>query len=136
MLGASHPASAARFWHWSYSGENVTASGSFTTDDTADGEGFYRITGITGTANGSEITGLQAAGTAIPGNAGYAVDNLIRAAAPQLTSHGFGFAVTNGDHHNPFYLNDYRDYVSRPPHHDGAGTEPTVRFTAAPATKP
>jgi hypothetical protein len=133
LLGSSHPASTALLWHWSYSGAGVSASGTFTTDEAPDTQGFHRITGIAGTANGGTITGLQPTGTAIPGNAGYPVDNLIRRTSPQLTGYGFGFSVSNGEYHNPFYLEEYRDYVSRPPHHDGGGDEPAVRFTATPA---
>jgi hypothetical protein len=117
-------------WHWSFNGTGVSAAGTFTTDDAPDAQGFYQITGITGTANGGTITGLQATGTAIPGNSGFPVDNLIRVAGPQLTTHGFGFAVSNSEFHNPFYLNNYRDYVAVPPYVDGTGAEPAVTFTA------
>ena len=47
--------------------------------------------------------GLQPAGTAVPGNEPFAVDNLVRTAAPQLTVHGFGFSLANGDYANPFH---------------------------------
>lgn len=135
LLAGSHPATAALLWRWSFSGPGVSASGTFTTDETPDSEGFYRITNITGKANGGALTGLQPAGTAIPGNAGYPVDNLVRAAAPQLTGHGFGFSVADGEYHNPFFLENYRDYISRPPYTDGAGKEPAIRFTASPERK-
>jgi hypothetical protein len=39
------------------------------------------------------ITGLQQTGTAIPGNERYAVDNLVSAVEPRLTTHGFGFSL-------------------------------------------
>jgi hypothetical protein len=132
LLGARQPAHADLLWHWSSSGTTVSATGTFTTGDTPDAQGFYLINGIAGTANGATITGLQPAGTAIPGNAGYPVDNLVKAAGVQLTGHGFGFSVAGGEFHNPFYMNDYRDYVSRPPYQDGGGEEPAVRFTATP----
>jgi hypothetical protein len=57
-LAASLPAQA-KIWDWSYSAPGIAASGTLTTADTADGEGFYVITGITGTRNGETITGLQ-----------------------------------------------------------------------------
>ena len=57
-------------WRWSYQGEGVTASGSFTTKDAPNADGFYEITGIKGEMNGVAITGLQPAGTSIPGNDG------------------------------------------------------------------
>jgi hypothetical protein len=97
------PAEAARLWQWHYRGDGFTASGTFTTDDIADSAGFYRITGITGSRNGLAITGLQRAGTAIPGNEPYAVDNLIRAGKPQLTGDGFGFALADGTFTNVFF---------------------------------
>jgi hypothetical protein len=131
LLLASKPVCASQLWNWSFSGAGVSASGTFTTEAAPDARGFYRITGIAGTANGGTITGLQATGTAVPGNSGYPVDNLVRSNGPQLTTHGFGFSVSNGEYHNPFYHEGYLDYVSRPPYADGAGTEPAVRFTAA-----
>ncbi len=82
----SPPALEASTWKWSYQGEGVAASGTFTTSDARAGAGFYEITGIKGEANGVAIVGLQPPGTSIPGNDGYPVDNLIRAAAPQLSN--------------------------------------------------
>jgi hypothetical protein len=130
LLGAGTRAWAAALWNWSYTGTGVSATGTLTTDAAPDAHGFYQITGITGTANGGTITGLQAGGTAIPGNGGYAVDNLVGTTEPQLTMHGFGFSVSNGEYHNPFHATDYLDYISRPPYADGAGVEPAIRFTA------
>ena len=83
-------------WRWSYQGEGVTASGSFTTKDAPNADGFYAITGIKGEMNGVAITGLQPPGTSIPGNDGYPVDGLIKAEAPHLSLHGFGYALADG----------------------------------------
>jgi hypothetical protein len=131
LLGGSNHVLASLLWDWSYTGPGVNASGNLTTDDRPDAHGFYRIIGITGTVNGGIITGLQATGTAIPGNSGFSVDNLVAMAGPQLTPHGFGFAVSNGEFHNPFFDKDYLDYISVPPYVDGAGAEPAIHFTAA-----
>ncbi len=90
-------------WRWSYQGDGVQASGSFTTNDAPNADGFYEITAISGEANGVAITGLQQAGTSIPGNEGYPVDNLVRTEAPQLSMHGFGYALADGTYANPFY---------------------------------
>jgi hypothetical protein len=90
-------------WRWSYQGEGVAASGAFTTKDAPNADGFYEITGIKGEANGVAITGLQPAGTSIPGNDGFPVDNLVRMEAPRLTLHGFGYALADGAYANPFY---------------------------------
>ena len=81
----------AREWRWSYQGEGVAASGSLTTTDTPNADGFYEITKIKGEANGIAITGLQPAGTSIPGNDGYPVDGLVRTEVPQLSLHGFAY---------------------------------------------
>ena len=88
---------------WSYQGEGVTASGAFTSKDTPNADGFYEITGITGEANGVAIKGLQPPGTSIPGNDGYPVDDLVREEGPQLSLHGFGYALADGTYANPFY---------------------------------
>src|SRR5271167_3738085 len=82
-------------WRWSYQGEGVEASGAFTTKDARNADGFYEIIGVKGEMNGVAITGLQPAGTSIPGNDGYPVDNFVRTDAPQLTLHGFGYALAN-----------------------------------------
>jgi hypothetical protein len=131
LFGASKQVCASLLWDWSYTGAGVTASGTFRTDTTPDAGGLYQITGIAGTVNGGTITGLQAPGTAIPGNAGFVVDNLISSTGPQLTTHGIGFSVSNGEYHNPFYQGGYLDYISSPPYADGAGGEPKIHFMAA-----
>src|SRR5207244_6714093 len=91
LLTQGQPARALLVWNWSYDGAGVSASGTFTTNNAPDGAGFYQIVGVTGTNNGVTITGLQPTGTAIPGNEPYSVDNLVSAAEPHLTTHGFGF---------------------------------------------
>jgi hypothetical protein len=101
-MALARPAEALD-WRWSYQGEGVSASGALTTKDKPDADGFYEITGIKGEANGVAIAGLQPPGTSIPGNDGYPVDNLVRAEAPQLSLHGFGYALADGTYANPFY---------------------------------
>jgi hypothetical protein len=126
------PAQATLLWDWSYSGAGISAAGTFTTDNVADSLGFYQIIDISGSRDGTAITGLQATGTAIPGNAPYAVDNLVSLTGPQLTVNGFGFALADGDFANPF--NDgtgYFEYLSSPPYVDGAGVELSVTFAAS-----
>jgi hypothetical protein len=39
-----------------------------------------------------------------------ASNNLNTLTGPQLTMHGIGFSVSNGEHHNPFYHGGYLDY--------------------------
>jgi hypothetical protein len=120
-------------WRWSYEGEGVAASGVFTTKDAPNADGFYEIIGIKGEANGVAIVGLQSAGTSVPGNDGYPVDNFVRTEAPQLTLHGFGYALANGTYATPFYgahfaKPDYYAFFSDPASH--RSSEPTVTFSA------
>jgi hypothetical protein len=120
-------------WRWSYQGEGVAASGSFTTTDTPNADGFYEITKIKGEANGIAITGLQPAGTSIPGNDGYPVDGLVRTEAPQLSLHGFAYSLADGTYANPFYgahfaKPDYYAFFSDPA--NDRTSEPAVTFTA------
>lgn len=120
-------------WRWSYQGEGVAASGLLTTKDAPNADGFYEITGITGEANGVAIAGLQPPGTSIPGNDGYPVDNLVRTDAPQLTMHGFGYALANKTYANPFYgahfaKPDTYAFFSDP--QNRRTSEPAVRFKA------
>ena len=96
-------AAASMQWRWSCKGPAFDASGAFTTADTPNADGFYTITAVRGAANGVAITGLQPAKTAIPGNEGWPVDNLVREHEPQLSDGGFGFALADGSFANPFY---------------------------------
>jgi hypothetical protein len=133
----SGAALASLEWNWSYTAAGINATGTFTTDDTPDGSGFYLITGITGSRDGVAITGLQPAGTPIPGNEPYAVDDLVSPKGAQLTGNGFGFSLANGDYANPFYVpSEYREYLSVPPYTTGQGTEVPVSFTAAIVPEP
>lgn len=135
-------AGASPVWKWSYSGDGIQASGTFITLEKADANGGYLITVITGTRNGERITALQPAGTAIPGNEPYTVDNLVfKGPGPQLTSHGFGFATSGGNYSNPFYADflsapGYLEFFSMPPSH--SHTELPVLFSATlvPAPEP
>ena len=120
-------------WRWSYQGEGVAASGAFTTKDAPNADGFYEITGIKGEMNGVAITGLQPAGTSIPGNEGYPVDGLVRTETPQLSLHGFGYALADGAYANPFYGDHFAlpgvyAFFSDPPNRKTS--EPLVKFTA------
>ena len=130
-------ASASLIWDWNYSDAGAVASGTFTTNDTPDGSGFYLITGITGTRNGETITGLQLTGTPIPGNEPFAVDNLVSLNGLQLTHNGFGYAATGGNYANPFFadfLNParYLEFFSAPPF----TSELPISFSATLTTVP
>ena len=110
-----------------------------TTDDAANADGFFPITGISGARNGVAITALQPAGTSIPGNEPFLVDNLIRAGGPQLTGNGFGFALADGTFANAFFADfltppGYLEFFSAPPFAPGVigpeDSERPVAFTA------
>jgi hypothetical protein len=122
------PSEDALLWAWSYRGEDIFAHGTLKTTDTADADGFYLITAIAGERNGETIIGLQPAGTAIPGNEPFAVDNLIRAEDHQLTGNGFGYALDDGTYANPFFADflspeTYLEFFSASPFGPGIGTE-------------
>ncbi|MBP5976691.1 PEP-CTERM sorting domain-containing protein [Brasilonema sp. CT11] len=107
-------------WNWNYSGTGIAASGTFTTNNTPNDLGFYLITGITGTRNGETITGLQVAGTPIPGNEPFKVDNLISLNNQQLTGDGFGYSTSRGNYSSPFFASflptpGYLEVFSAPP---------------------
>jgi hypothetical protein len=107
-------------WNWNYSGDGIDAKGTFITDDTPDNAGFYLITEITGQRNGETITGLQPAGTPIPGNEPFHIDNLIRVNGSQLTGDGFGYSTASGNFSSPFFASflpvpGYLEVFSAPP---------------------
>ena len=139
-----NPAQASLNWNWSYSGDGITADGRFITDDTPDALGFYLITSITGTRNGTAITALQPTGTPIPGNEPFAVDNLVGLDGPQLTHNGFGYAIAGGTYANPFFADfldpaRYLEFFSAPPFTGGSGTEDSelpISFSATLTTIP
>jgi hypothetical protein len=142
LLGAALMTSGAHadvLWRWSCKGPGFNASGTLTTKDAPDADGFYEIIGITGEADGVSITGLQPAGTSIPLNAGYPVDNLVREAAPQLTIHGLAFSLAGGRFANPFYgarfsPPGYYAFLSDPA--SGRTSEPRVEFSASLISRP
>jgi hypothetical protein len=139
-------ASASILWTWDYSTGGVTASGTFTTVDNPDMNGGYLITGISGSRNGEDITGLQPAGTAIPGNEPFAVDDLVfLGPGPQLSGDGFGFSTADGNFANPFFADflptpGYLEFFSQPPFTPGVigpeDSELPVQFSAAPVAAP
>ncbi len=132
LTATTKPATALT-WNWSYSGAGIAASGTFTTVDAPDGSGFYLMAGIAGVRNGAAILGLQPAGTPIPGNEPFSVDNLVRVESPQLTVHGFGYAIAGGTFSNPFFASflqppEYLDFFSAPPFTPGVARFATRRL--------
>ncbi|MCV3214830.1 PEP-CTERM sorting domain-containing protein [Plectonema radiosum NIES-515] len=109
VLGTMQAASALN-WNWNYSGTGIAANGTFSTNNTPNDLGFYQISGITGTRNGETITGLQAAGTPVPGNEPFNVDNLISLNTQQLSTNGFGYSTSLGNYSSPFFA----DFLTPP----------------------
>lgn len=129
-------AAASLHWSWRYEGAGISASGTLTTNDVADSAGYFQIIAIAGTRNGTRITRLQPAGTAIPGNEPYTVDNLLSASGQQLTDHGLGFALADGTFSNPFFAHThtpptYLEFFSAPPSVHARHSELPVHFTAS-----
>jgi len=61
----------------------------------------------------------------------------VRTAAPQLTVHGFGFSLANGNYANPFHNESgFFEYLSVPPYASGAGPETQVSFTVSLVPEP
>ncbi|MBC1219363.1 PEP-CTERM sorting domain-containing protein [Nostoc sp. UCD121] len=146
VFGTMQTASALT-WNWNYSGTDIEAIGTFTTDNTPDDLGFYQILGITGTRNGETITGLQPVGTPIPGNEPFNVDNLISLNTQQLTGDGFGYSTSGGNYSSPFFASflptpSYLEVFSVPPLTPGfenLGTEDSelpISFSASIITVP
>ncbi|MEH2412444.1 PEP-CTERM sorting domain-containing protein [Nostoc sp.] len=120
LVFGTMPSASALSWNWNYSGIGIAANGTFTTNDTPNDLGFYLIYGITGTRNGETITGLQAAGTPIPGNEPFDVDNLISINTQQLTGNGFGYSTSTGNHSSSLFASflptpGYLEVFSAPP---------------------
>jgi hypothetical protein len=113
-------AASALTWRWNYFASDIEAIGTFTTNNTPDDLGFYQILGISGTRNGETIIGLQPAGTPIPGNEPFNVDNLISLNSQQLTGDGFGYFTSGGNYSSPFFASflptpGYLEVFSAPP---------------------
>lgn len=126
-------AEASMQWRWTCEGDEFSAKGMFTTADEPNADGYYPITAVSGEANGAAITGLQPARTAIPGNEGWPVDNLVREREPQLSPGGFGFSLADGSYANPFFGARFEPpgflvVISAP--RKGIWREPRVTFKA------
>lgn len=101
----SAPARADIVWNFTYSGGTFPnygphfnqpdyVTGQLTTTDLNTATNTYKITGISGTDNGSSITGLDAVGY---------TDNLLHASTPHLDFYGFSFTTAAGDDVNLYY---------------------------------
>jgi hypothetical protein len=118
-IGSAQSASAL-IWDWNYSGDNIKADGTFTTNDIPDNLGYYLINEITGKRNGEKITGLFPTEVPIPGNEPFKIDNLISLNTQQLTGDGFGYSTSGGNFSSPFFASflptpGYLEVFSAPP---------------------
>lgn len=94
-LLAVAPASAATF-DLTYRSDGSTFTGTLTTSATANAQGYYTITGLTG-MRGSSVVSLLAAG-AFP-SLGSANDNLFSTTSPYFTSKGLSYSA-GGTYYN------------------------------------
>lgn len=137
-LAPASDASAEKIWNWRYTGGKISASGTFSTSETADEQGYYEILSIAGHRNGERITGLHPAGKSIPGNEPFTLDNLLRINANgQITPHGFGYATASGNYINTFYAS----FLATPVYMEvfvtpNSYSEAPVKFTATPVSEP
>jgi hypothetical protein len=147
LIFGSVQSASALIWDWNYSGTGITASGTFITNDIPDNFGYYLMTGITGQRNGDTITGLFPAGSPIPGNEPFEVDNLIKINPQQLTGDGFGYSTAGGNFVSPFFASflpvpGYLEVFSAPPFIPGfenfgpEDTELDITFSATIRTVP
>lgn len=138
LLVSVSNAFAEKLWNWHYAGSKISASGTFSTSETADEQGYYQILSIAGHRNGERITGLHPTGKWIPGNEPFTLDNLVRVDANgQITPKGFGFATASGNYINTFYAS----FLATPVYMEVFVTPTTyselpVKFTATPFTEP
>jgi len=139
LFFGSVKSACALIWDWNYSGSNITAIGTFITNDNPDNLGYYLITGITGQRNGENITGLFTTGLPIPGNEPFIVDNLISLNPQQLTGDGFGYSTSGGNFVSPFFASflpqpGYLEVFSAPPFIPGnfgpEDSELPIKFSA------
>jgi len=75
-------------------GLDVSASGTFTTDDSTGNNGWFDITAITGTRNGYAITGL------LPTNPGYAANDNLFSPTVYFDFPGVSFIAADGNDYN------------------------------------
>ncbi len=144
QAGAAH----ALQWSWRFerpAGEAygpILALGVLSTSDSPDASGFYTILNASGNRNGVAIEELLPIGSSIPGNAGYASDNLLREGSVPMTSHGFNVRFSDGSFSNFFtgtFLNPIQDmdFHSLPPSFATLpDTELTGQFRASPIRVP
>jgi len=138
LLISAADACAEKLWNWHYAGSKISASGTFSTAETADEQGYYQILTIAGHRNGERITGLHPTGKSIPGNEPFTLDNLVRVDANgQITPNGFGFATASGNYINTFYAS----FLATPVYMEVFVTPATyselpVTFVATPVSEP
>lgn len=98
-VGFGSAAQASILWDWSYTDAFHDSFGGTLTTNSQSG-GNYLITGITGTADGETITGLDAVNTCCGSNFN---DNLLHSTGTQLDVAGLTFSTALFPHVNLFY---------------------------------
>ena len=85
-------------WNWSYTGPGITASGTFTTAGNA--LVAEPILSITGTRNGSAITGI----VPLDSDDNFIYDNLFTISSPNFTEGGFLYSINGGLNTNVYFF--------------------------------
>ncbi len=108
----------AKVWEFSYSGGGYSGSGEFITEG---GVSQFTVIGVSGTANGSEITGLSVYGSS---------DQLLfyPESGSYVDYYGISFETASGLAYNLFYSNSY-NWISPS---NGVPYEPLALTVAAP----
>ncbi len=96
-LGAAH---ADTTWAFSYTGQDVTASGTFTTAGNALTP--EAVLSITGFRNGQAITGILP----LDSDDNFIYDNLFTSASPNFTEGGILFSVAGGQPNTNVYFSE------------------------------
>jgi hypothetical protein len=106
MMAMVAPAQAESFWEWSYSNDNVTASGVLSV--TGDASSPESVATFSGQRNGDTITGLVPLGT---DSGRFLYDNMFTSATPQVSWYGILFNVAGAAEHVNLYFDQgtYRE---------------------------
>lgn len=88
----------AETWIWSYTGPDISASGTFTTAGNA--STAEPILTITGFRNGQAITGL----VPLDSDDNFIYDNLFTSSSPNFTEGGFLYSIAGGLNTNVYFF--------------------------------
>jgi hypothetical protein len=120
----------ANMYDWSYTGPNLSASGSFSTG-AADSGGFD-IVSISGTSNGNAITGLLGLHQCCSSPAN---DNIFYTSEPHFDLSGLGFMDSGNEWVNIYFAGTYQALIGAGGNTVG-GNGPSGELTISPVPEP